>query len=160
MVKYERCGREAAGYSGAEEVEYLGVVAGEGQVHMDPVNMNKAAEWLRSRCKHGVQVFARFHNFYRLFNYRFNKTTQPLHILIGDWKMEKLLSNKLKIAKRHSTNSSHSLQSASTLSKSNSNDKFRLECNASEYALGDILSQQQNKWKPIAFIPKAFLPTQ
>jgi len=42
----------------------------------------------------------------------------------------------------------------------NHNDKFHLETDASEYALGAILSQQQDKkWKPIAYLSKAFTET-
>ena len=50
---------------------------------------------------------------------------------------------------------------APILSIPNAHDKFHPECDASEYALGAVLSQHQdNKWKPISFTSKAFTPTQ
>jgi hypothetical protein len=53
------------------------------------------------------------------------------------------------------------ITNAPILSIPNSHDKFHLECDTSEYALGTVLSQHQdNKWKAIGFISKSFTPTQ
>src|SRR3954469_9435627 len=40
-------------------------------------------------------------------------------------------------------------------------DPFMIECDASEGALGAILSQKQDdKWRPVAFLSKALNPTE
>jgi hypothetical protein len=52
------------------------------------------------------------------------------------------------------------ITNAPILSNPNSHHKFCLECHASKYALGAVSSQHQdNKWKPISFVSKAFTPT-
>src|SRR5205823_2911323 len=45
---------------------------------------------------------------------------------------------------------------APVLAMPNDEEPFMIECNASEGALGTILSQkQEDKWKPVAFLSKA-----
>jgi hypothetical protein len=138
------------------EVEYLGVIVSEGEVRMDPVKVEGIMEWPNPQCKRDVQSFLGFCNFYRRFIHHFAGIARPMHLLTGnapfEWTSEcQEAFDKLKTL----------ITNAPILSIPNSHDKFRLECDASEYALGAVLSQHQdNKWKPIGFVSKAFTPTQ
>jgi hypothetical protein len=97
-----------------------------------------------------------FCNFYRRFIHYFAGIACLLHILTGntpfEWTSEcQEAFDKLKTL----------ITTAPVLSIPNNHDKFKLEADASEYALGAILSQcQDGVWKPCGFVSKAFNPTQ
>jgi trans-aconitate methyltransferase len=124
------------------ETEYLGVVVSKGEVRMDPVKVAGITEWPTPVCKRDVQSFLRFCNFYRRFIHHFADIAHPLHGLTGNvsfqWTPEcGEAFDKLKLL----------LTSGPILVIPNNNDKFQLECDASAYALGAVLSQQQeSKW--------------
>ena len=46
------------------EVEYLGLVVKDGEVHMDPTKLNTVQDWEPPRLVKAVQLFIRFCNFY------------------------------------------------------------------------------------------------
>ena len=55
----------------------------------------------------------------------------------------------------------NTLMTAPTLRIPNPDAPFRLETDASAYAVGAVLSQQQDGlWKPVAFMSKAMTETQ
>ena len=134
------------------EVEYLGVIVGNGQVKMDPVKVAGIAEWPTPTCKRDIQQFLGFCNFYRRFIHHFADIARPLQVLTGnvpfEWKEECQTSfDQLKTL----------LTSEPILTIPNPHDKFRLEADASQYAMGAVLMQnQENKWKPIGYTSKAF----
>ena len=138
------------------KIEYLGVIIGNGQVKMDPVKVAGIAEWPTPTCKRDVQSFLGFCNFYRHFIHHFADIACPLHTLTGNvpfkWKEECQTSfDKLKTL----------LTSEPILTIPNHHDKFRLETDTSQYAMGAVLMQNQdNKWKPIGYTSKAFDTTQ
>jgi hypothetical protein len=123
---------------------------------MDPVKVAGIAEWPTPICKRDVQSFLGFCNFDRHFIHYFADITCPLHTLTGnipfEWKKECQTSfNKLKTL----------LISEPILTIPNNHDKFRLETDALQYAMGAVLMQNQdNKWKPIGYMSKAFDATQ
>jgi hypothetical protein len=123
---------------------------------MDPVKVAGIAEWPTPTCKQDVQSFLGFCNFYRHFIHHFADIARPLHVLTGnvpfEWKEECQASfDKLKTL----------LTSEPILTIPNNYDKFQLETDASQYAMGAVLMQnQENKWKPIGYISKAFDTTQ
>src|SRR3954465_10419702 len=49
----------------ALEVEYLGLLVSEGQVHMDPIKVKGVSDWLKPKNKKDVQSFLGFTNFYQ-----------------------------------------------------------------------------------------------
>jgi hypothetical protein len=63
------------------EVEYLGMVISEGQVHMDPAKVAAVKTWAQPKNLRNVCVFIGFANFYRWFIKDFAAITQPLHDL-------------------------------------------------------------------------------
>src|SRR5277367_5264678 len=138
------------------EVEYLGVIVSENKVRMDPIKVEGILEWPTPQCKRDVQSFLGFCNFYRRFIEHFAGIARPLHVLTGnalfEWTTEcQEAFDKLKTL----------ITTAPVLTIPNNYDLFCVEADASEYALGAILSQkQEEKWRPIGFISKAFNPTQ
>lgn len=149
-LKLEKCEFEK------RETEYLGVLISEGQVRMDPVKTQGVADWPTPKSKHDVQVFRGFCNFYRRFIKDFAKIARPLDQLTGnipfEWTPEHDEAfQALKDA----------LVTGPILAIPNFDDPLRLETDASAYAIGAILSQQQDsQWRPIAFMSKALNPTQ
>jgi hypothetical protein len=149
-LKPEKCEFDAL------ETEYLGMIISEGSICMDPVKVQGIAEWPKLKSKRDVQSFIGFCNFYRRFVKDFAKIAKPLHSLTSD--------TPFKWTKEHweSFNNLKSLiTSAPVLTIPNDIGKFHLECDSSEYAIGAILSQQQQDvWRPIAFLSKALQETQ
>src|SRR3954463_1790876 len=47
------------------EVEYLGLLVSEGQVHMDPIKVKGVADWPKPKNKKDVQSFLGFSNIYQ-----------------------------------------------------------------------------------------------
>ena len=138
------------------ETEYLGMIISQGTIAMDPVKVEGVVNWPTPASKTDVQSFLGFCNFYRRFIKGFAEIAHPLHPLTGNtpftWETEHQKAfDKLKTV----------ITTAPTLSIPTNDDPFRLETDASEYAVGAILSQKQdNTWKPIAFLSKALTPTQ
>jgi hypothetical protein len=123
---------------------------------MDPIKINGITSWPVPQCKRDVQSFLGFCNFYRRFIQGYARIAHPLTSLTGispwHWDDEQQTSfEKMKTL----------ITTAPILSIPTDDDPFRIEADASEYAVGAVLSQKQdNKWKPIAFMSKALNPTQ
>jgi hypothetical protein len=64
-----------------KEVEYLGVIIGQGKVKMDPVKVEGIANWPTPSTVKEVRSFLGFCNFYRAFIPRFSHTARPLNDL-------------------------------------------------------------------------------
>lgn len=140
-----------------EEVEYLGLIVGKGEVRMDPKKLKAISEWPEPKTVKEIQSFLGFCNFYRNFINNFAMTARPLWDLTKktkEWKWDTQQQDafcKLK----------HDLISQPVLSLPNFEDPFRVEADASDYATGAVLSQKQNNiWKPIGFLSKALTQTE
>ena len=66
-----------------EEVEYLRVIIGKGQIQMDPKKVKAIIEWPTPTEKKHVQSFLGFANFYRRFIKGYSGVTKPLTNLMG-----------------------------------------------------------------------------
>lgn len=64
-----------------KEVEYLGVIIGNGNVKMDPVKVEGIAKWLVPTCVKDMLSFLGFCNFYRAFIPSFSHVARPLNDL-------------------------------------------------------------------------------
>lgn len=132
-----------------KEVEYLGLIVSHNQLKMDPVKVEAVRNWLTPQNKCEVQQFLGFTNFYRHFILGFAQVAKPLTELTGkeEWHWgndQEEAFSKLK----------ERLTSAPILAIPNDNGKFKIEVNASDYAIGGILSQEQDdrKWQPLVYI--------
>lgn len=149
-LKAEKCEFEK------ESIEYLGMVISEGSVAMDPTKVAGIMDWPVPTKKREVQAFLGFTNFYRRFIKDYGKIAKPLTSLTGNadwmWGVEQQLAfEKLK----------DTISSAPVLAIPTDHDPYRLECDASNFALGAVLSQHQNGvWRPVAFLSKAMNPAE
>lgn len=138
------------------EIPFLGMIVGNGQIRMDPKKTDAISEWPELKTKKEVQQFLGFCNFYRRFIKDFSKLARPLTRLTGDvdfvWNQEqKDAFSALKNA----------LCSSPVLAVYQDNLPLRVECDASEFALGAVLSQlQEGKWHPLAYYSKALNETE
>jgi hypothetical protein len=64
------------------QIEYLGLIVGEGHAEMDPVKVAGVREWPRPSNKKEVQAFLEFVNFYRHFVRDFSHHARPLFNLM------------------------------------------------------------------------------
>jgi len=64
------------------EVEYLGMIVGNGQVHMDPVRVQGITQWPTPSCIKDMCSFLGFCNFYRAFISNFSNIAWPLNDLM------------------------------------------------------------------------------
>jgi RNase H-like domain found in reverse transcriptase len=129
-------------------VDYLGLIVENGQVRMDPVKTNAITDWLTPTTKKELQSFLGFMNFYRRFIKDFAKIAAPLNKLTGkiDWIWEEDQQWAFNTLKKIVT-------SDPILVLPNETGKFMIECDASDYATGAILSQQQKDGTYRLFFP-------
>src|SRR5258707_8964060 len=125
---------------------------------MDPIKVQGVTDWPQPTKVKDVQSFIGFVNFYRRFIWNFSEITCPLHALtrkLKDWlwgAAEQQAFNTLK----------NTITSAPMLTFPSRSGLFRLECDASNFTMGAILSQQQEDglFHPIGFMSKSFSDTE
>ena len=134
-----------------EEIPILGVVVGKGQVQMEQDNIKAIKKQKMPMKIKEVESFLRFANFYRRFIQNFNHMAKPLNKLKEkkEWTQTKEHQQSFEELKKK-------IMSQLVLSLLKREGKFRIEMDASEYAIGGVLSQEQEgKWKLIAFLFRA-----
>ena len=110
---------------------------------MDNAKVKGVTDWPTPTCKKDVQSFLGFVNFCRRFIKDFAKLAGPLNRLTGlnTWKWtddEEHSFNSIKLA----------ITSAPVLAIPNDTDPFKIECDASNSAIGAELAQcQDGTWK-------------
>src|SRR5271170_7781618 len=141
----------------APKVDYLGLVINKGMVVMDPVKVQGITEWPEPSTKKELQQFLGFLNFYRRFIPSFAQDARPLNDLVGkaEWKWER--PQKDAFVKLKKTITTEPILAIPTYDK-----KFTVECDASDFATGAVLSQTQEDgtMHPIAYISKSMTPAE
>ncbi len=123
---------------------------------MDPVKIAGIAAWPVPTKKVQLQSFLGFTNFYRRFIKGYSKVVKPMTQLTGNdpWKWGKAQQDAFEELKRL-------LAEEVVLAIPTENGKFRVEADASEGAIGAVLSQEQDgKWRPVAFLSKSLTITE
>jgi hypothetical protein len=151
FLKPEKCEFEQ------REVEYLGVIVGNGKIQMDPIKVEGVRQWATPRNIKDVQSFLGFLNFYRRFIKGFGDYAKPLTRLTWkDYKwrwgeLEKNAFNQLILA----------VTSEPVLHFPTDIGEWQVEADSSDYATGACLTQCQNGvWVPIAFMSKGLNNTE
>lgn len=138
------------------EIPFLGMIIGHHKIRMDPKKTQAIADWPTLKSKKEVQQFLGFCNFYRRFIKDFSKIARPLTQLMGNvdfnWgDKEQKVFDLLK----------NTLCSSPVLSVYQNDLPLCVECDASNFALGAVLSQlQEEKWHPLAYYSKSLNETE
>ena len=140
------------------EVEFLGVILGPDRIKMDPTKLDAVKHWPTPLNMKDVQRFIGFANYYRRFIKDFAKVARPLHDLIGinkEWKWEEKPQVAFNTLKKLFTEQP-------LLAVPDTDKKFRIESDASDYATGGVLSMlcDDKKWRPVAYLSKSLNPTE
>ncbi|SJL13523.1 uncharacterized protein ARMOST_16967 [Armillaria ostoyae] len=150
FLKAEKCKFEVL------KMEYLGVIISEGTVWMDPVKLAGIAEWPTPTKKKELQLFLSFTNFYCKFIKNYSKVVCALMQLTGktEWTWGAAQNQAFQQLKKQ-------MAEDVILIIPNRTRRFRVEADASNGAIGAMLSQEQEgRWRPVAFMSKALTATE
>src|SRR5258708_40290795 len=106
---------------------------------MDPIKVQGVTDWLQPAKVKDIQSFIGFVNIYWRFIHNFSEITCPLHALTHkskDWLWGAAKQQAFDALKSAVT-------STLTLTSLSKSSLFCLECDASNFTMGAVLSQQQ-----------------
>jgi hypothetical protein len=140
------------------EVDYLGIIASGEGIRVDPSKVAQAVDWPVPKNIKNLQEFLGFANFYRRFIGNYSKIACPLFDLLHKdqpWKWTTREQKALDDMKS-------ALQTAPVLIQPDLYKELFLECDASDFATGAILSQKgsEGKLHPVAFLSKSLSPAE
>jgi transposase InsO family protein len=142
-----------------QEVEFLGYLVGREGIKMSHEKVEALLEWKSPSSLTEVQSFLGFANFYRRFIRNYSQIARPLTELTKssakDWKWTteaELAFHELKAR----------FTSAPILAHFNPQKPVIVETDASDFALGAVLSQRDNEnlLHPVAFHSRKFTPAE
>jgi hypothetical protein len=152
FLKPEKCEFETS------RTQFLGMIIEPGKVEMSPKKVSAVTEWPTPTCKRDLQRFLGLTNYYRQFIKGFADIARPLHKLTGavPWVWSKEQEEAFKGLKK-------ALTTAPILIMPDEDEPFRIETDASDYAIGAVLSQKSlddNLWHPVEFFSRAMSPAE
>jgi len=118
-------------------IEYLRMILEEGKVSMDPTKLKGIQEWPAPTTTKQVRSFLGFGNFYRRFIRKYSDIAQPMNELLQkdrqfEWTPETQAAFE-ELKKRFT--------SEPVLIMPDTTKPFQIECDASKYASGAVLTQ-------------------
>ena len=151
FLKPEKC------HFSQRQVEYLGMIVGNGSVCMDPVKVKGVLEWPTPTNLKELRSFLGFLNFYRDFIKDFSRRARPLNDLT--------CKGRAFIWSQDCDDAFNDLKSACAeepvLRTPDWNKQFIMQTDASGYALGVVIQQQhEDGLHPIAFHSRSLLPAE
>ncbi|QRW24093.1 Retrotransposable element Tf2 protein [Rhizoctonia solani] len=141
-----------------KKIDYLGFIISEFGIEVNQSKVTDAMNWSVPKNVKNIQEFLGFVNFYRQFIPNFGNMAQPLYNLLKKdslWKWESAEQQSFEGLKR-------CLTSAPLLLQPDTTKQFYVECNASDYTTGAILSQcnSEGKLAPVAYLSKSLSPAE
>jgi hypothetical protein len=141
-----------------EKIEWLGMIIEEGKISMDPGKLKGISEWPSPNTVKQTRGFLGFGNFYRRFIRHFSEIAKPLNNLLKkDQRFEwtDTCQKAFEALKKRFTEEP-------VLMMPDHTKPFQIECDASKYASGAVLTQLDSNGDrhPCAFISKTFSPTE
>ena len=138
------------------EVEFLGRKVSKKGIEVGPGYVETIIDWPIPKCTKDVEKFCGFANYHRNFIQDFAELATPLYSVTGKnkfhWDEEQ---------QQAFDNIKSALTSAPVLALPTKNDQFVLDTDASDQAVGAVLSQVQNgQERVIAFASVALTPEQ
>ena len=143
----------------ASSVEFLGYVVSSNGISMEPSRVKAIRDWPTPRSIKDIQKFLGFANFYRMFVPNYSKTIVPITQLLKkdvpfEWTAD--CTSAFELLKDKFT-------SSPILAHADTSKPFYVETDASDFALGGVLSQIQEsdgELHPIAFYSRKFAPAE
>src|SRR5271155_2280096 len=139
------------------EVKYLGMVISENKLKMDPVKVTGITDWPTPKTIKDVRSFLGFGNYYQRFIHAYGNLTKSLNELLKKntpfkWNSEQETFDILK----------KKFQKSPVLQMPDMTKLFVVESDASKYASGAVLRQQDTNgdWHPCAYLSKSFNETE
>jgi len=151
-VKPEKCSWKV------KEVEFLGVVIKPEGIKMERKKVKGVLEWLRLKNVKNVQKFLGLANYYCRFIEGFAMVARPLHDLVKKDKKWDWMESQEKAFKELKERFTKEL----VLAAPDIDKKMRMEVDASDYAMGGVLSMEckDGLWRPVAFLFKSLNETE
>ena len=151
-LKLEKC------HFDLPEVEYLGMVIRKNTIAMDPVKVKGIEEWPVPAKVKDVHSFLGFANFYRWFIPDYSKLARPLIDLTKKstvWEWSSKCQTAFDVLKKI-------FCMQPVLKMPNPNAPFAIATDASKYATGGVLMQEDanGDWKPCAFLSHSLNPAE
>jgi len=151
-VKPEKCKWKV------KEVEFLGVVIGPERIKMEKEKVKGVLEWPTPKCVKDVQKFLGLVNYYRRFIKGFAMVARPLHDLVKKdkkWVWTEKEEKAFQELKERFTKEP-------VLAAPDIDKKMRMEVDASDYAMGGVLSMEckDGLWRLVAFLSKSLNETE
>ncbi len=156
-LKPEKCDFEQ------KQIDYLGVIVGNGKLQMDPKKLKGVADWPKPNTPTDIQKFLGFTGYYQYFIQGYSKIARPLldltkKAVIWHWgEAQQRTFEELKTR----------MCSRPVLTQPDFHKPFFLQTDTSAYGVGAILSQegehhttasQRPKLHPIAYYSATFTP--
>ncbi|RHW30551.1 hypothetical protein D1B31_23670 [Neobacillus notoginsengisoli] len=137
------------------EVEFLGMIVGRDGIKMDDSKVKAILEWPAPKNVRGVRSFLGLANFYRRFIQGYAQVARPLNDLT-----KKDTPFAWKEAQQEAFDTlKQKFTSAPILAFPDEDSRFRLECDASDFATGGVLSIEKNgSWHPVAYASRSMTP--
>lgn len=149
---------------GTQRVEFLGFIVSTDGIEMDPERVATIRDWPRPKTYRDVQVFLGFANFYRRFILGYSDIAAPLTSLLKGSKEGKKTGplDWTEEAEEAFQTLCSTFASAPFLRHFDPTKPLRVETDASNYALGAVLSQpdQDGHWRPVAFWSRKMIPAE
>ncbi|QRW23612.1 Retrotransposable element Tf2 protein [Rhizoctonia solani] len=141
-----------------KKIDYLGFIISKFGIEVDQSKVTDAMNWSTPKNVKNIQEFLGFVNFYRQFIPNFGNMAQPLYNLLkkdSTWKWDLTEQQSFNGLKK-------CLTSAPLLLQPDTTRQFYVECDASNYATGAILSQHnlEGKLGPVAYLSKSLSPAE
>jgi len=138
--------------------KFLGYIISSNGIKMDPEKVEAVLSWPTTKCVKDIQSFIGFANFYRRFIKDFSKIVTPLTQLTkktNKWSWNNSTQHAFDTLKTAFT-------SAPILNYFNPELPIVIETDASDFAIGAIISQKSEKGllHPIAFYSHKFIPAE
>ena len=151
-VKPEKCRWKV------REVGFLGVVIGPEGIKMEEEKVKGILEWPTPKCVKDVQKFLGLANYYRWFIEGFASIARPLYNMVKKdkkWEWTEKQDKAFEELKKRFTEKL-------VLATPDLDKKIRMEVDASDYAIGGVLSMEceDGLWRPVAFLSKLLNETE
>ena len=140
------------------EVEFLGAVIGLEGIKMEERKVKGVLEWPTPKSVKDVQKFLGLANYYRQFIEGFATVARPLHDLVKKDKKWEWMEREERVFRELKGR----FTKKPVLAAPDINKKMRIEVDASDYAMGGVLSMEckDGLWRLVAFLSKSLNETE